>query len=116
MPDPTPLETALVEACEFAVAHGVDSAICPDDFAVQHRPPGIHAVFVNSDVAVIVVLDHRGTGTFGLADLDWLHFPDSENGTEPCGDYCTPYRPMETVYLPGDEPASATPRVEVTRA
>lgn len=98
------LLAVLAEACAFAVEHGVDPAICPEDFAVQHRAPGIHAVFMNADVAMIVVLDRHGTATFGVADLDWRHFPDSANGTEPCGDYCKPSRPMTTVYLPGDAP------------
>ncbi len=110
MPDQqAALTAALAEACRFAAWHGVEGTVRPEDFAVQHRPPGIHAVYVNADVAVIVTLDGgNGNTTFGLADLDWLHYPDTANGTEPCVDECASRRPQAVAYLPGDAPAEVS--------
>ncbi|WP_280502995.1 hypothetical protein [Nocardia farcinica] len=96
---------ALLEACRFARRHGIEIRD-PEDFAVQSRPPGIHAVYVDADAAVVVVIPTGGEPTFGLADLDWLHFPDHVNGTEDCAAECGPRRPQTIVHLPGDEEAN----------
>lgn len=95
------LEEALEAACRFACRHGVER-IEPEDFAVR-RGHLTEARYVDADVAVVVVLDQCGTPTFGLADLDWSHFPDHVNGTEPCSEGCDYRRPMVTVHLPDEE-------------
>lgn len=95
------LEEALEEACRFARRHGLEQ-ISPEDFAV-HRGYRTEARYVDADVAVVFVLDHCGTPTFGLADLDWSHFPDRVNGTEPRSEGCDSRRPMVTIHLPDEE-------------
>lgn len=116
MPDqpPTPLEAALVQACDFAVAHGVDGPIVPADFGIQRSAAGhTTATYVDSSCVVTVDIDRGGAVTLGVAELSWLHFPDPESdGDEDCG-VCHPAHwepthfrgvPLETVHLPGDAP------------
>lgn len=107
------LKQALEEACRFARMHGVEQ-IAPEDFAI-HCGHLTQARYVDADVAVVVVLDQHGTPTFGLADLDWSHFPDHVNGTEACTEGCDSRRPVVTVHLP-DEVASGAPESVVSES
>lgn len=107
----TPLEKALEAACVFARWHGIDRTLSPRDFGIQRSEAGItHATYVDSDVVVVVVLDRNGRATFGLADLDWLHWPATANGTEPCSAECVARRPETVAYLPGDGPVEELTR------
>ncbi|MGV9818400.1 hypothetical protein [Nocardia xishanensis] len=120
MPDQTPLQKALAEACEFAIRHGVDGSIRPDDFGIQRSDIGLTtATYVDGDHAVSVTVDRYGHASFGVADLYWVHL-EADESREPCTNCgecancgeveceCAPLgRPMTTVHLPGDAPAAA---------
>ncbi len=106
-PAQTPVERALAEACRFARWHGVETPITPRDFGVQRSPAGLtHATFVDASNVVVALIDAHGRATFGLADLDWLHFPDQDNGSGPCHEECDHRRPTTDVELP--EPTDGT--------
>jgi len=113
----TPLQIALTQACEFAVAHGVEGPITPDDFGIQRSSAGWqHATYVDASHAVSVTIDPDGIATFGVAELNWTHWPDTElHDDEDCG-ICHPpgaasthFRglPLTDVHLPGDAPDEA---------
>lgn len=114
MPDPTPLEAALAEACAFALRHGVEPPISPADFGIQRSEAGhTCATYVDGDYAVTVDVDAAGAATFGIAELSWFHFPNPENPDDEDCDVCHPddgepthHRgvALQTVYLPGDAP------------
>ena len=110
MPDQTPLEKALADACAFAIAHGVEQPITPSHFGIQRTEDGlVNATFVDSSHAVTVFVDHHGRASFGVAELYWVHAEVDED-RDIC-DYCEVIdtegfaRPVTTVYLPGDAPA-----------
>lgn len=119
MPEQTPLQAALIEACEFARAHGLEG-ITVDDFAIQRSPAGTtHATHIGEHHAVTVTIGPAGHATYAVAELDWIHNtadPDRMNCVvcEPCA-VCEPL-PCECeqrvvdVYLPGDEPAQEVSR------
>ncbi|MFI5541996.1 hypothetical protein ACIA5H_37100 [Nocardia sp. NPDC051900] len=124
----TPLQAALVEACEFAKRHGVTDSITPADFGIQRSEPGItHATYVSGEHVVSVTIGGGGTISFAVAELFWVHDEADENrdACPDCGecihcgetqcecvppgrpmvDVYLPGRPMVDVYLPGDAPA-----------
>lgn len=107
----TPLQQALVDAIALAELHGLEHRIVPEDFGIQRSPSGItNATFIDSDVAITVLVDRHGRTTIGLAELEWIHFPDPER--EPSADDCdicgeASLPPTRTVYLPGDDPRVA---------
>lgn len=119
MPEHTPLETALVEACAFALAHGVGENTCsiePADFGIQRSAIGLTtATYVDANHAVTVMVDRHGRTTIGVAELDWVHWPNPDyDGDEDC-EVCHPdnaepaqYRgvSLTNVHLPGDAPVS----------
>lgn len=107
MPDPdsatSPLDAALIEACEFAIAHGVEKPIQPADFGLQRSDAGSTiATYVDSSHVITVHIDRHGCAAFGVAELSWVHFPDPDPDEE-CW-YCAQPLSMRTVYLPGDAP------------
>ncbi|WP_327139394.1 hypothetical protein [Nocardia sp. NBC_01327] len=110
MADPTPLEAAIVAACEFAAMHGADTAIRPGQFGIRTDDCGLTtATYVDADHAVIAYIDHHGHVQCGVAEIDWVHLEPDED-REIC-DYCEvidtdDFRPVETRYLPGDAPVS----------
>ncbi|WP_327139379.1 hypothetical protein [Nocardia sp. NBC_01327] len=111
----TPLEAALIAACAAALAHGVDASITPADFGIQRSAAGLTtATYVDSSHAVTVVVNSHGQTTFGIADLDWMHWPDLDVDDDEGCTVCHPDRseathfrgvPVENFYLPGDAPA-----------
>jgi hypothetical protein len=110
----TPLQIALTQACEFAIAHGVQPPITPEDFGIQATGDGLTtATYVDGDHAVTVLVDPYGSAKFGVAELDWIHL-ESDEDREPCE--CCEFdedehffgRPLINVYLPGDAPAPVT--------
>ncbi len=117
MPDTierTPLQIALIQAGEFAIAHGVEAPISPDDFGIQRSSAGWqHATYVDSSHAVSVTIEPDGAAILRIAELWWVH-DQGDDEREPC-DYCEPdgfddreqFRgvPLTDVYLPGDAPA-----------
>lgn len=116
MPDqtttPSPLETALAEACQFAIAHGVD-AVTPADFGIQRTDIGLtNATYVDGDHAVVVTVDRHGNANFGVARLNWVHL-EADEDRDIC-DHCevidprdiADERPIDTAYLPGGAPVS----------
>lgn len=114
MPDRTPLEQALAEACAFAIAHGVDTSITPADFAIQRSEPGLTtATHVNASHAVTATVDRSGAVRIAVAELFWVH-DEADEDRDLC-DYCEVIdaadfadRPLITVYLPGDAPAEVS--------
>lgn len=108
---PSPLQRALIDAIALAELHGVEHRIVPEDFGIQRSASGItNATFVDADVAITVLVDRHGRTTIGLAELDWIHFPDpdhaiSDDDCDSCGEAAQP--PVRTVYLPGDDPRVA---------
>jgi hypothetical protein len=113
MSDPSAIETALAAACEFAIAHGVEGPIHPDDFGIQSADGLTNATYVDSGHAVTVFVDRDGHASFGVAELDWLH-DDGDHDRDIC-DYCEVIDPCEfvDVYLPGDAPEAAANGLEV---
>lgn len=116
MPDTaerTPLEIALSQACEFAIAHGVEPPITPDDFGIQRSSAGWqHATYVDASHAVSVTIDPHGDVALAIAELWWIH-DQADEERDPCdrceGDAPEMFRgrPLVDVYLPGDAPAEA---------
>ncbi|TLF96787.1 hypothetical protein FEK35_27230 [Nocardia cyriacigeorgica] len=107
----TPLQQALADAIALAELHGFEHRIVPEDFGIQRSASGItNATFIDSDVAITVLVDRHGRTTIGLAALEWIHFPDPdrEPSADDCGICCdSPLSPTRTVYLPGDDPRAA---------
>lgn len=111
MPEPSRLQRALADACEFARAHGVEDTITPDDFGLQRSESGWqHATYVDAGHAVSVTIEPGGNAILRLAELWWIHDQGAED-REPCEwceDDAPEYyrgRPLVDVHLPGDAPA-----------
>lgn len=105
----TPLTVALAQACEFAIAHGVEPPIGPDDFGIRRIDDGLTcATYVDADHAVSVTVEPDGETTFAVAELDWIH-DQADDERDSC-DFCEAgveyFRgiPLVDVHLPGDAP------------
>jgi hypothetical protein len=117
--DRTPLRIALTQACEFAVAHGVETPLAPEDFALQRSESGWqHATYVDAYHVISVTIEPSGEAVLRVAELWWIH-DQGDDEREAC-DYCEgagfddrpQFRgvPLTDVYLPGDAPAEVTAR------
>lgn len=67
MPEPTRLQRALADACEFAIAHGVEACLEPKDFGIQRDASGrVHATYIDNDCALRVILTPDGAVSFAV--------------------------------------------------
>jgi len=118
----TPLETILAQACQFAIAHGVEGPISPDDFGIQRSSKGYqHATYVDASHVVSLTIDPHGEAILRVAELDWIH-DQGDDGRDPCRhceclDCGAPISDCEcpplalNVPLPGDGTPPPTPEI-----
>lgn len=80
----TPLQIALEQACQFAIAHGVEQPISPDDFGIQRSSKGYqHATYLDASHVVSLTIDPHGEAILRVAEVDWIH-DQGDDGRDLC--------------------------------